>query len=118
MRKKTLLVLICVLVFFCSVAWGWGALPDKPSAEIYLQKSFAYHQQGKYQECISAAQQAIKLRPNYAEAYNNIGSAYNSMEQWDKAIAPLEKAIAIKPDFQLAKNNLALARSQKEKNSP
>ena len=83
----------------------------KPTPETYLNISMIYHQRGLYPECISAAEQAIKLRPNYAEAYNNIGSAYNSMRQWDKAIVALEKALAIKPDFQLARNNLNLAKS-------
>ena len=85
----------------------------KPTPEIYLQISLIYHQQGLYQECIWAAEQALKLRPNYAEAYNNIGSAYNSMKQWDKGIVALEKALAIKPDFQLAKNNLDWAKSHR-----
>ena len=87
----------------------------KPTPETCLAISLICHRQGKYRECILAAEEAIKLRPNYAEAYNNIGAAYNSMHQWDRAIAPLEKAIALKPDFQLAKNNLALAKSQKAK---
>lgn len=85
----------------------------KPTPETYLNISLIYHQRGLYQECISAAEQAIKLRPNYAMAYNNIGSAYNSMKQWDKGIIALEKALAIKPDFQLARNNLDWAKSQR-----
>ncbi|MFH1826211.1 MAG: tetratricopeptide repeat protein [bacterium] len=84
----------------------------KLTPEIYLSISQIYHNQGLYQECISAAEQAIKLRPDFAEAYNNIGSAYNSMKQWDKGIIALEKALAIKPDFQLARNNLDWAKSQ------
>ncbi|MFC1511129.1 tetratricopeptide repeat protein [Candidatus Margulisiibacteriota bacterium] len=84
----------------------------KPTPEMYLNLSLTYHNQGLYRECISAAEEAIKLRPDYAEAYNNIGAAYNTMKQWDKAIIALEKALAIKPDFQLAKNNLDLAKSQ------
>ena len=104
-----------LLIFTVGSAWGWGAAPSKPTPESYLSLSLSYHQRGLYKECISAAEQAIKLRPNYAEAYNNIGSAYNSMQQWDKAIVALEKALAIKPDFQLARNNLNLAKSKKSR---
>ncbi len=113
MNKMILSAILLILAFTVGAVWWWGALPGKISAETYLNKSLTYHQQGKYQECILAAEQAI--RPNYAEAYNNIGSAYNSMKEWDKAIVALEKALAIKPDFQLAKNNLALAKSQQKK---
>ena len=87
----------------------------RPTPETFLSISLICHRQGKYQECISAAEEAIKLRPDYAEAYNNIGSAYNSMKQWDKGIAALEKALQIRPDFQLARNNLNWAKSQKAK---
>jgi len=118
MNKKTLSVIIFVLILIVGAVWGWGFIPKKTSAESYLNKSVVYHQQGRYQECVAAARQAIKVRPDYAEAYNNIGSAYNSMNEWDKAIVALEKALVIKPDFQLAKNNLTWAKSQKEKNSP
>lgn len=83
--------------------------PTPPTAEKYLDLSLQYYQTGKYQQCIDAATQAIKLKPDYAEAYNNIGSAYNMLQQYDKAIIALKKAIELKPDFQLAKNNLAQA---------
>jgi len=109
MYKKILPAILFILICTVGIVWWWGAAPGKISAETYLSKSLTYHQQGNYQKCISAAEQAIKLRPNYAEAYNNIGS----MQQWDKGIIALEKALAIKPDFQLAKNNLAWAKKQK-----
>jgi tetratricopeptide (TPR) repeat protein len=83
-----------------------------PTAQKYLDLSLQYYQTGKYQQCIDAATQAIRLKPDYAEAYNNIGSAYNLLQQYDKAIAALKKAIALKPGFQLAKNNLTQAQQE------
>jgi len=83
----------------------------KSTPEMYLALSVTNFNRGLYNESISAAEEALKLKPDYAEAYNNIGAAYNSMQQWDKAIIALEKALAIKPDFQLARNNLDWAKS-------
>jgi tetratricopeptide (TPR) repeat protein len=60
------------------------------------------------------AREALKLKPNYAEAYNNIGSAYNILKNYDKAIEACKKALEIVPDYELAKNNLALALKNKE----
>jgi tetratricopeptide (TPR) repeat protein len=77
-----------------------------PTADKYLALSLTYCQEGKYQQCIDAATEAIKLKPNFAEAYNNIGSAYNLLKQYDKAIEACQKALQISPTFQLAKNNL------------
>jgi tetratricopeptide (TPR) repeat protein len=72
-----------------------------------------YCQAARFEDCAHAAEQALKLRPNYAEAYNNIAAANQSMGRWDDAIEAAQQAIRLKPDFQLARNNLAYARSQK-----
>jgi tetratricopeptide (TPR) repeat protein len=84
-----------------------------PSAESYLNLSLDHCQAGRYEDCAHAAQEALRLRPNYAEAYNNIAAAYQSMGRWDQAIQAAQEAIRLKPDFQIARNNLAYASQQK-----
>ena len=66
-----------------------------------------------YLEAIGAAQTALYLKPDYAEAYNNIGAAYASLRIWDPAIQAAQQALRLRPDFPLAKNNLAWALAQK-----
>jgi len=85
--------------------------------EYFLNQSLTLYQAGRYQESIDAARQALKLRPEYAEAYNNLGAAYASMGKWDEAIQNAQQALRINPNFQLAKNNLAWALAQKAKPS-
>jgi tetratricopeptide (TPR) repeat protein len=85
----------------------------QPTPENYLNLSQLYCQNGRYSDCVSAATQALRLRPNYAEAYNNIAAGYESMGRWDESIAAAQEAIRLKPDFQLARNNLAYALSQR-----
>lgn len=80
-----------------------------------INQSLALNQAGKYAESIAAAQQALKIDPRSAEAWNNIAAGYESMKQWDKAIDAAQKAIALNPNFQLAKNNLAWSLQQKNK---
>jgi Flp pilus assembly protein TadD len=55
---------------------------------------------------------ALQLRPDYAEAYNNMAAGYASLRDWNEATAVAETAIRLKPDFPLAKNNLAWARQR------
>jgi Flp pilus assembly protein TadD len=86
-----------------------------PTADSYLEQSLTLYKAGRYPESVSAAEQALLLKPGYAEAWNNIAAAYNCLRAWDKAIAAGEKAVALKPGFQLAINNLALARQEKAK---
>ncbi len=85
------------------------------TADDLLNDSMRLYQQGKYSESIAAARGALKLRPDFPEAWNNIAAADASMKRWDDAIAAAQKAVALKPDFQLAKNNLAWALSEKAK---
>lgn len=85
------------------------------TAEQWLSVSLAHFQAGRYQECIDASLHAISLRPDYAEAFNNLCAADNALGQYAEAVAACERAVALKPGFQLALNNLAAARSKTTK---
>lgn len=89
------------------------AEPILHSPEDWLNASLRDNQAGQYQKSIDDARTALRHRPDYAEAYNNIAAAYAAMGNWDQAIAAAGQALRLKPDFQLAKNNLAWAQSQK-----
>jgi tetratricopeptide (TPR) repeat protein len=84
------------------------------TAEDWLTASLRANQAGEYQQSIDDARAALKLRPNFPEAYNNIAAANEAMHKWDEAIAAAKQAIQLKPDFQLAKNNLEWSISQKK----
>lgn len=96
-------------------AAGAAARPGSMTAEDWLNASLRDNQAGQYEKSIEDARQALRLRPDYAEAYNNIAAAYNSLGKWDQAIAAAETAVRLKPDFQLARNNLAWAEGQKKR---
>ncbi|MHB8880791.1 MAG: tetratricopeptide repeat protein [Thermodesulfovibrionales bacterium] len=81
--------------------------------EIFLTLSLNYYRTGQFLKSIEAAREALKLRPDYDLAYNNICAAYNELKQWDKAIEAGEKAVQLNPDNQRARNNLSWARQQK-----
>jgi tetratricopeptide (TPR) repeat protein len=88
---------------------------SQPTPENYLQLSTAYHKTGRFVDCILAAQQAVRLRPNFAQAYNNMAAAYASLGQWDQAILAAREALRIQPDSQFARKNLEFALSQKNR---
>ena len=91
------------------------AAESKPSPESFLGLSLTYYQAGRFEDCIRAAREALRLNPGYAEAYNNIAAAYNAMGKYDDGIQAAQEAVRLKPDFTLARNNLAWAQSQKAK---
>jgi tetratricopeptide (TPR) repeat protein len=81
--------------------------------EALLQVSHQYFQAGQYEESIAAAKKALELRPEWAEAYNNIAAANNALHRWNEGIWAAMQAVRIKPDYQLARNNLAWGMTQK-----
>ena len=86
----------------------------RASPESWLDQSLRDYQAANYMASIQDAREALRLRPDYAEAYNNIAAAYQSMGRWDEAIQAAREALRIKPDFELARNNLAWSESQKK----
>jgi tetratricopeptide (TPR) repeat protein len=69
-------------------------------------------------EAIVQFQIALQIKPDYAEAFYNLGNAYFAQGHVDKAISHLEKAVEISPDYVDAHNNLGhilLAQGQLDK---
>lgn len=75
--------------------------------EAYLDLSLRYYQARQFQNSIDAARTALSLRPDYAEAYNNICAAYNELGNFAEGKKAGEEAVRLKPEDPLAKGNLA-----------
>jgi len=88
-------------------------VPRSPTAEQLLNLSLSLYQARKFPESIAAAQSALLVDPDFAEAYNNIAAAHSELHQWDEAIKAAEQALRLRPDFALARNNLNWALEQK-----
>lgn len=58
------------------------------------------------QEAIRLYQEAIKCKPEYTGALNNLGTVYEELDRFDEAIAAYKKAIEVDPKYTRAKNNL------------
>ena len=65
---------------------------------------------GQLDASIKSFEKALAIKPDYAEAHNNLGNALNDLGQLDEAVKnALSKALAIKPDYADAHNNLGNA---------
>ena len=98
-----------LLIILAAVLLLQGCSNRPKSYGEHIDLSLALYNSEKYQKSIAAAQEALKLEPNSAIAYNNICAAYNRLQQWDKAIETCQKSLAIDPNSVLARNNLAAA---------
>ena len=59
----------------------------------------------KLDEALADCDQAIALKPDYADAFNNRGVVLADLEHYDEAVASYNQAIALKPDYADAFNN-------------
>jgi Flp pilus assembly protein TadD len=57
---------------------------------------------GRYAEAVQPLNQAISLRPDYAEAYNELGYAYRKLKRSQEAISAYRRAISLKTDYSSA----------------
>jgi tetratricopeptide (TPR) repeat protein len=73
----------------------------------------AYNGLGKYQEAIDAYKEAIKIKPDFHEAYYNKGAAYGELKKYQEAINAYKETIKIKPNFHVAYHGIGVAYNKK-----
>jgi tetratricopeptide (TPR) repeat protein len=69
----------------------------------------ALKDQGKPDEAIETYNKALAIKPDDAEAYNNMGNALQEQGKLEEAIAFYNKALSLKPDHADAYNNMGNA---------
>jgi tetratricopeptide (TPR) repeat protein len=69
----------------------------------------AYHQLMQLDLARKYYEQAIKLKPSYSEAVNNLGTVYYATKSYRRAISQYKKAIKLAPDSASIHSNLGTA---------
>ncbi|MBG0789707.1 MAG: tetratricopeptide repeat protein [Desulfovibrionaceae bacterium] len=111
MMKKVCL-LLCVLFLFVACSSS-----EERSVE-YTQKAIAYYEQGKYDEAVIEARNAIKLDKNAAEAYLVLANCSVKEQDWRKAFGAYNTAVNLDPSLteaQLGVGRLYLLSRQYDK---
>lgn len=66
---------------------------------LYSMKGVIEGDLGQWDDAIASYNKAIKIEPDFAEGYNNLGSAFQCSGDVQAAIPYFEKAIKIKPNY-------------------
>jgi tetratricopeptide (TPR) repeat protein len=53
--------------------------------------------EGRWEEAVASFREAVRLRPDYADAFNNLGNVLFFQKQFDEAIAAYEQAVRLAP---------------------
>jgi tetratricopeptide (TPR) repeat protein len=68
---------------------------DKLSATDWFERAGSYYDAAEYQKALNALNMAIKLNPEYAQAYGAAGEVYFEIGNYEKVIENLDKFVKI-----------------------
>jgi tetratricopeptide (TPR) repeat protein len=81
----------------------------KDNPVLWNKAGIAWHQLGQLDRAKEYYQQALKLKPTYAEAQNNVGTVYYAQKSYRRAITAYRKALLIMPQSASFHKNLGTA---------
>ena len=79
----------------------------------YFEQGNALTALGQYDEAIRCYQEAVKVKRDMQQAWNNMGIACDHKGDYDEAIRCFSRAVEIKPDYHKAWNNIGGANHHK-----
>jgi tetratricopeptide (TPR) repeat protein len=79
----------------------------------HVQQGAVYLGKGELDRAITEFNEAIRIRPDLAEAYCCRGTAYGEKGDWDKAIADHTESLRLNPNYLAAYGNRGIAYEQK-----
>jgi tetratricopeptide (TPR) repeat protein len=86
------------------------AIAGNPNNAMYhANLAEAHRALGQFDEADASCRVALRLRPHYPEAVNNLGMALLDQGKTDDALVAFAEALRLKPDFATASNNLGNA---------
>jgi tetratricopeptide (TPR) repeat protein len=73
----------------------------------YNQQAISYSVQGRHDEAVACLKEALRLRPDFDRAHNNLGIVLFCQGRYEGALESYETALRLKPDHAETHNNLA-----------
>jgi tetratricopeptide (TPR) repeat protein len=96
-----------------AIEWIRKAVAARPGAALFhLNLSESYRNQGDWRRALGSCRMAIKLWPQYPEAFNTLGLIHYGQGLYTEAAEEFRRALAIRPKMTDAHNNLGLAYQQ------
>ncbi|MBF2015474.1 MAG: tetratricopeptide repeat protein [Rivularia sp. T60_A2020_040] len=84
-KKPQLTIGIAGFILLGGIGWYFFAPRDLNYAKELYKQGITYYEKAKYQQAIQLFSQAIKINPEYANAYNLRGDAYYRLGNYEKS---------------------------------
>ncbi len=103
------LVIPCVII-------SCGSLQTQPTIEQYNQFAIKSAELQLWNEAIFRLQYILRIEPQNAKAYNNLGVAYEAVGKIDEAMEAYERATELEPDNRYYRFNYRKCRLHVQRN--
>jgi Ca-activated chloride channel family protein len=108
-RITFLLALLTMVLPSGSAPGRSGILAQAQDATTYYQQGVALLAEEKFDEAIKALTSAVKLKPDYADAYSRLGEAYSQIAEFKKALEAYKQLVRYQPNSASAYSSLGAA---------
>lgn len=109
-------VSLAALLLVVSVPFpAWADARD--DAKRHVEFGIQVARKDLWREAIYRWEQATRIDPSYAAAYNNLAVGYEQQGNFDKARQAYERALELDPDNQLVRQNYELFREINDRTS-
>lgn len=111
MRIKNLILLVITsIILLTSQTYAQN------NAEFYYKEANKMLISGQFEQAKEKYCEAIKKKPDYAEAYMGLGMAHKELGNYDEAYKATQEALNINPEYYQAYYNLGLILENQNKN--
>jgi len=90
------------------------SMSENKEALKFYNEGVEATQKEDYKKAISLFKKAVKVDPNFAFAYDNMGICYRKLDEFDKAIDAYEQSLKIDPNGTMPLQNIAVAYQYKK----
>src|SRR5262245_5761343 len=87
-----------------------GSPEARAEAKKLYKAGVGYGNSGFFPQAAELFRRALRLDPQYVDAYYSLGRAYSDMREWDKAVESFEQVVALDPKDKDAQKQLTHAR--------
>src|SRR6266568_3930422 len=77
---------------------GVASFPQNQDAVTYYQQGLTLLSAEQFEDAVKAFSQAIKLKPDYADAYQRLGEAYSQIFEFKKALEAYKLVVQYQRD--------------------
>lgn len=96
MKNKNILIAIIIVMMTCSFACAEEQVTEytvPADAKIEYNRAIDNYKMGQYEDAVAGFRTAIRLFPDYIDAYYNLGAILEYLKQYDEALAVYEQVL-------------------------